>query len=428
MDKWFESIWFVRIISLGFAILLYVMVSIETNTAQNDSAFFPAASEEIQTLEEVPVDIRIDQESYVVSGVPEYVTVSLEGIASVLTPIERQRNFDLFVDLEGLGEGEHEVEIEHENIPTDLSVLIEPKQAVVTIEERATQEFPVDVDFINTEMLADGFELGDYEVNPGEVSITSSRSVIDQIAVVKVFVNLSEVDQSINNREVPINVYDAQGNELNVRVEPENAVVSAEIDNPSRTVPVNILTTGELPNGYSLSSISPEVDELEIYGTTDVLDEIEEISSEEIDLSEITETGTVDVSLSLPDGVVSEMGEINVEIEVEELEAEETEAEEAELEEAQVEETRTVEEVPIEPEGLGDGQEITFIDPSSPEMDITIEGGEDVINELTIEDFSISIDVNDLEEGEQTLSVTIEGPDNVTITEEEFEEVTIEIT
>ncbi|MBP1969991.1 YbbR domain-containing protein [Virgibacillus natechei] len=423
MDKWFESKWFVRIISLGFAILLYVMVSIETNTAENDSSFFPAASEEIQTLEEVPVEIRIDQESYVVSGVPEYVTVSLEGVASVLTPIERQRNFDVFVDLEGLGEGEHEVEIEHENIPTDLSVLIEPKQAVVTIEERATQEFPVDVDFINTEMLADGFELGDYEVDPGEVSITSSRSVVDQIAVVKVFVNLSEVDQSINNREVPINVYDAQGNELNVRVEPENAVVSAEIDNPSRTVPVNILTTGELPNGYSLSSISPEMDELEIFGTTDVLDEIEEISSEEIDLSEITESGTVDVSLSLPDGVASETGEINVELEVEELEAEETEAEEAEIEG-----TRTMEDVPIEPEGLEDGQEITFIDPSSPEMDITIEGGEDVLSELTIENFSISIDVNDLEEGEHTLSVTIEGPDNVTITEEEFEEVTIEMT
>ncbi|UJL46615.1 YbbR-like domain-containing protein [Virgibacillus sp. NKC19-16] len=407
MDKWFESKWFVRIIALVFAILLYVMVSMETDTAENENTLFPETSDEVSTLENVPVDIRMDEENYVVSGVPEYVNVTLEGVARILTPVERQRNFDVFVNLEGLGEGTHEVEIQYEDIPPELSVYIEPKTAEVTIEERATEEFPVTVDFINSDQLAEGFELGDFEVEPTSVSITSSRSIIDQIGMVKVFVNVSGLDQSINNREVPVNVYDSQGNELNVLVEPENAVVSADINNPSDTVSLNISTTGELPDGYALESLDANIDEVEIFATTDVLEEIESVSTEEIDLSQITESQTIDASLSLPEGAVSETETVEVDVEVEPA--------------------QTIEDVPIETEGLQDGQDVTFVDPDNSEMDITIAGNGADVSELTAGDFNLFIDVSDLEEGEHSLPVTIEGPDDVTITGE-FEEVTIEIT
>ncbi|WP_373894743.1 CdaR family protein [Virgibacillus natechei] len=427
MDKWFESKWFVRIIALAFAILLYVTVSIETDTGEEENALFPEASQETSTLEDVPVNVRMDEENYIASGVPEFVNVTLEGVTRVLTPVERQRNFDAFVNLEGLEEGTHEVEIQYEDIPPELSVYIEPKTAEVTIEERATEEFPVTVDFINSDQLTEGFELGDYEVEPTSVSITSSRSVIDQIGMVKVFVNVSGLDQSINNREVPVNVYDSQGNELNVRVEPENAVVSADINNPSETVSLNVSTTGELPDGYALESLDANMDEVEIFATTDVLDEIESVSTEDIDLSQITESRTVDANLSLPEGAVSETETVEVDIEVEAGEEEDMEAEAGAEADANVEENRSIEDIPIEIEGLQDGQEVTFVEPDNSEMDITIVDNEADISEWTAEDFNLSIDVSDLEEGEHSLPVTIEGPDDLTITGE-FEGVTIEIT
>ncbi|MBY7141848.1 hypothetical protein KFZ56_01855 [Virgibacillus sp. NKC19-3] len=407
MDKWFESKWFVRIIALAFAILLYVTVSIETDTGDEENTLLPEASQETRTLENVPVDVRMDEENYVVSGVPEYVDVTLEGVTRILTPVERQHNFDTFVNLEGLEEGTHEVEIQYEDIPPELSVYIEPKTTEVTIEERATEEFPVTVDFINSDQLAEGFELGDYEVEPASVSITSSRSVIDQIGMVKVFVNVSGLDQSINNREVPVNVYDSQGNELNVRVEPENAVVSADITNPSETVSINVSTTGELPDGYALESLDANMDEVEIFATTDVLDEIESVSTEDIDLSEITESQTIDASLSLPEGAVSETESVEVDVEVDQA--------------------QSIEDVPIEIEGLQDGQDATFVEPDNPEMDIRIPSSEADGNEWTAEDFDLSVDVSDLEAGEHTVPVTIEGPDDLPITGE-FEEVTVEIT
>lgn len=408
MDKWFQSKWFVRALALAFAIVLYIFVNVDQNTSGSESTFL-GLSTESQTLKDVPVDIRMDSENYVVSGVPETVAISLEGTPGKLTPLLMQRNFDVYVDLEGLGEGEHTVELEH-TLSNDITGYIEPKSVEVTIEEKATEQFSVVADFINDDKMAEGYELIDYVVEPETVTITSSKSVIERIGAVKVYVNLEGLDDSINKRELPVNVYDTQGNEMSVRIEPENVQVSAEVDNPSKSVPLAVETTGELPEGYALNSISANVEEVEVYSTSDVLEEISEITTKEIDLSEITESGTIDAELALPEGVnAPEMETIEVTIDVEQ---------------AQVFENITITE-----EGLADGQAVTYVDPESGEMDISITGTESDISELTAEDFSVSIDLSGLDPGEHVIPVTIEGPDNENITATgAVEEVTIEIT
>jgi YbbR domain-containing protein len=457
MDKWFRSKWFVRILSLAFAISLFVFVSVEANKSDIEPSVFPGKSEEMQTLNDVPVGIRIDNDKYVVSGVPEFVTVSFKGSAGVLTPTIRQRNFDVFVDLEDLGEGEHEVEVEHANIPKDLSAYIEPKTVDVTIEEKATKEFPVNVDFINTEKMAAGFELGESSVNPSTVTVTSSKSVIDQIGVVKVFVDVTDVKEAINKREVPVNVYDTQGNELKVKIEPENVLVSADVDNPSKKVSVKVPTKGELPKGYKLSSISADVDEVEVYGRNSVLEGLNEISTEEIDLSDIKESGGTKAKLDLPEGVTVPDGEeVDVTYKIEKIETsgqtedtgkmkdseqtqdseeaddsgdkEDNELVEEDAKTAETKGTATVdiEKIPIRTENLSEDQEISFIEPGAPEMGITVDGNEEDVSQLQADDFDIAIDVDSLPPGEHAVSVSIKGPDGIDVTGE-YKQLTIAI-
>jgi YbbR domain-containing protein len=407
MDNWFKSKWFVRALSLVFAILLYVFVSVESNdTANTDLTFFPGSPSDTETLNDVPVDIQMDDESYVVSGVPEYVSVTLEGSVGVLTPTVRQRNFNVYVDLEGLEEGEHQVELEHD-VTSDLSVQIEPSFLDITIEERASAEFQVEVDFMNENDLPDGFEITGTEVNPGAVTITSSRSVIDQIGIVKAYVNVANLDRSIENREVPVNVYDNQGNELSVNIEPENVAISLDVNNPSAMVPLQVETTGELPEDFSLTSISANVDEIEIFATSELLSGIESIATEEIDLSEVTESGIVDVPLALPEGVLApDMETVEVMIELEEA--------------------TTIEDVEIDVEELTDGQEVSFIEPDTPEMGITAVGDQAIVSELEGDDFRLFINLEDLEIGEHNVSISIEGPEDVAV-DGEYEEATVEI-
>lgn len=392
MDNWFNNKWFVRAVSLAFAILLYVFVNVEGTTTDSR---IPSEMDRVEVLENVPVDILINEDEYVVSGVPEVVTVSLEGPYSILMPTAKQRNFSVFVDLTELEAGEHTVEIDYERIPSELSVYIEPKTIPIVIEERATAEFPIQVDFINEEQLPDGYEIGEVEVRPDVVTITSSRSIIDQIAMVKVFVDVSGLTESINNREVPVNVYDNQGNGLNISVVPENVIVSVEVDNPSKTVDVQVDTAGDLPVGFELVEITPQFTEIEIFARRNILENIEEILTEEINLAEIDESMTLPVQLALPEGVVVKDNAIEVTI--------------------KLDQTLEINGVPITIENEANDQTVTIESPDEPQINLTVKGSDQDVKQLTKDDFQLTVDVGGLSEGTHRLPIKVEGPDSVDI-------------
>lgn len=404
MDKWFNSKWFVRAVSLAFAILIYVFVNIEVTTTQSEPRI-PSASNEVRTLNDVPVDIRIDSDNYVVSGVPEYVTVSLEGATTFLTSTIMQKNFEVFVDLRGLPEGPHTVDIEYVGIRDELSVYIEPKTIEVRIEERASKEFPVTVDFINKDQLPIGYELGEPVINPGTVTIISSRSVIDQIAMVKAYIDVAGLKESVKNREVPVNVYDSQGNGLNVRIEPATAVVSVNVEKPSKRVPIQVPTTGALPDGLKLISAEAEIKDIEVFATKATLAGIDYVTTEEIDLSQIKKSGEFEAKLILPDGSIVNNENIKVIIEVEQ--------------------TKAFENISIQVDKL-DNQNYEFINPNKPIINVIAVGNEKDVSQLAVDDIKVIVDIKDLDVGEHQVPILIQGPDHMTFSSE-LEKTTIQI-
>lgn len=406
MDNWFRSKWFVRGVSLAFAVLFFVFVNVEVNDSQSELRFF-GGSEDSETVTDVDVDIEIDSDNYVVRGVPETVDMTLTGSKSVITQTIQLEKYKAFVDLRGLEEGDHTVEMEYTNIPSELEVFFEPKNVDVTIEERSSKEFPVTVEFSNTDDLPAGFELGEAEVNPDTVTVTSSKSVIEQIGHIKAYVDVDGLTESVDNREVPVIVYDNQGNELRVTKDPENVVVSVDVHNPSKKVPLDISTSGELPDGYSLVSSEADIEEVEIFGTSDVLDGIDSISTEDIPLDDMKESGTVEASLNLPDGVTVE-NEDPIEVTFE------------------IEQTKTVDDIPIDIENSSDGQDISFVDPEEGEMDVKVVGDSNDIEELTKEDIKMAVDVSELDPGEHDVDVSLKGPDGVDITGEKSQ-VTVDV-
>lgn len=407
MDNWFKSKWFVRLVSLSFAVILYIFVNTTVNSTHTDSAV-SRSNTETQTLDDVPVEIRMDNDNYVVSGVPDFVTVSLEGPPNYLRPIVLQRNFEVFVDLEGLEEGEHTVEIEHD-VSNQLKMTIEPSEIDVYIEEKAEKNFEVSVDFVNQDKLPAGYELGDYTINPSEVTITSSRNIIERIGVVKVFVDVAGVKEPIENQELPVNIYDVQGNVLNANVTPEKIKVSTEVNHPSKKVKLDIKTKGELPKGYSLISLKPKIEEVEVFATSDILAGMESISTEEIDLSQIKETGVIKVGLALPEGVVVP-GKDTIEVGVE------------------LEQTKTLEDVPVHVDGI-DGQAVEFLKPKDKKMDVTLVGNEAEVGGITKDDIRLYANGSGLNKGQHNLPVEIEmkaESDDISISTE-LEQIQVDI-
>lgn len=403
MDKLFQSKWFIRIISLALSITLYIFVTVETNVSQNDSRIPAGTTNETQVLEEVPLEIKIDSDQYVVSGVPEQVKVTLEGKLSLLMPIVRQLNFNVFVDLRNLSEGEHTVEVEHENLPDNITAYIEPKTIDVVIEKRTAKEFTVDVDLVNEDKLPLGYELGTPEIHPETVTIISSEAVIEQIAMVKVFIDVTDLKESIRNRELPISVYDIQGNDLNVRVEPASIMVSLAVERPSKKVPLNILTRGELPDGLELDSMEA-AEEIEIFGKREVLSQINEINTKELNLNNINQSDQYELDIEFPDGVIANDETIDVKIELLK--------------------TKNFNDISVDVEITN--SDYTFVDPEEGKIAVLATGSDKLINQLKKSDIRAFIKVDDLTEGRQRVELSLEGPKNIKL-ESETKRVTITI-
>src|SRR5699024_12799012 len=122
---------------------------VEVEPSENvDAPGFTDSKKEVEVLEDIPVDVKIDSDKYVVSGVPEEVEVSLEGPVSVLTPVVRQKNFTTYVDLTELSEDPHTVEIQHENIPKELLAYIDSKEIDIKIYEHETETYDIQVQYI----------------------------------------------------------------------------------------------------------------------------------------------------------------------------------------------------------------------------------------------------------------------------------------
>ncbi|MFP7478883.1 YbbR-like domain-containing protein [Terribacillus saccharophilus] len=408
MDKWLKSPWTLRVVSLVFAVLLYAYVSAETDV-DNRAGEVPITSSDETNTVDAPVGIRIDDSKYVVSGVPEYVSMQLVGPASDVTAAIQQKNYEAYVDLTDLGTGTHTVKLHYENVSDNLQVYMQPASIEVTIQEKASQQFNVNVGYTNEDQMAAGFQVDSSTVEPQTVSIVSTQEVIDQIASVRAYVDLTDIDADINSREAPVKVYDAQGNELSVNVQPETVEVSVQVSNPSKTVPVEVKTKGQAPEDVSVASLTPEKQEVTIYAPQDTLDGIDSISTEEIDLSKVTENQTIDADLQLPDNVRSASDEqVSVDIELEETSE------------------TTIENVSVTIEDLPEDLEATLTDPQNEQIDVTVSGAQSEIEGLSADDITAAIDGSALEEGEQTVQIDVSGPENIELTPSQ-EEATLTV-
>ncbi|ART74718.1 CdaR family protein [Sutcliffiella horikoshii] len=397
MDKFINNRWVMKIIALLLAFMLYMSVSIENSvTQQTESKPSPfSGSTDVQTVTDVPVESLYDRENLVVSGVPQSVTVTLEGPTASVKPTALQKDFEIIADLSNLGIGTHQVTLESRNLSERLSVAIEPSVASVTIHERISEDFPVDVDFINRGQMEEGYQAEQPIVKPNIVKVTGSRELIESIALVKARVDLKGVNESIEQQS-RVTVYDREGNTLNVEIDPPVVDVNVPITSPFKSVPLKINRKGSLKEDLSITKIEAEPNEVTVYGPKSAIDKLEFIDNIELDLTEITESTTIEVDVPVPDGVkrvVPEKVKINVEVEKEEQ--------------------KTFTNVPIQQIGLSEGLELEFIDPENGLMDLTVLGAPSTLEGVNSSDMEMYINVTDLNAGEHEAPLEINGPQNV---------------
>jgi YbbR domain-containing protein len=393
MDKFMNNHWMMKAIALLLALMLYTSVNIETQSKQTDPFSFPLVTMETETLTEIPLEAYYDTDEFVVSGLPQQVTVTLQGPRSAVQPVKLQRSIEAFVNLENLQTGSHQVEVQYKNVSDSVEVTINPALVTVTIHEKVEKEFSVEVDY--THELQDGYTLDEAIISPKNVKVVGAKDQVDRIALVKAIVDLEGANKKIK-KDAPVAVYDSEGNRLNVKINPEVVTVEVTVISPNKVVPFTLVPKGEVEDGLSVVALETAVKELTIFGPKDVIDKIQEIKNIEVDVDGITENTTVNVDIPIPRGVIDIVPKtIPVQVTVERNEL------------------RTLTDLPIKVIGLPNSLKANFITPIEETVNIELVGAPSILDNIDETDLDIYIDVNGLGSGQHDVDVLVNGPTNI---------------
>lgn len=393
MDKFMESRWFMRIVGLMLAFILYLSVNFDDiqKTANNNNGNSQNA---IETIQDVPLEVFYDRENLEVSGLPDTVNVTVEGSKAIVQQAKQVKDFRVYVDLNDIGIGEHQVDINIDNISEKLDVKLDPDFVNISVQEKLTEEFTIEPQF-NESILSNGYEAEGLAVDPKTVKVTGSKDEVERIAYVIATLDLDEEINENVTREARVQVLDREYNKLDVQIDPEVVDVTVSVVNKSKSVPVTIKQKGSLPEGTTLESISVEPKEATIFGRQAVLDTVEELLAE-IDLSKITKDSTITVPLALQDGLNKVAPEeVKVKVDV------------------NTTEEKSLSGLEITPQGLAEEYEYTIMSPEEGVVDVALKGQNAQVSKVTKEDFSLALDLSGLEPGEHEVEIEAEGPEDV---------------
>ncbi|MGM9986160.1 MAG: YbbR-like domain-containing protein [Bacillaceae bacterium] len=407
MDKFINSSWFLKIISLLLAVLLYISIAVEgeVGNLNTTGSFFSDVPEQI---EDVKITAIYDSENLTVSGIPSGVDMTLQGSNSIVKSTILEKKYEVYVDLSSLPLGTHTVPLKYKNISDKLKVKLKPAQVTVTIQEKITKKFPVEVKYINKDKIVDGYKLEDPLIKPTRVTVTGPKETVDDITSIRAIVDLKGVNQTFS-KNVNIRAYNDDGEEVPIDIEPNVVNVTIPVVTPSKVVSLNVKQTGKLSDNLELVSIEVDPKNVTIFGPLHQINSIGYLNGPEIDLSTIKESTVIEKDIPLIDGIEKALpSKVEIKITVRQIEK------------------KTIKNVPIELTGLPSGYEANFVNPSDGKMDITIEGEKSIVDSINASDFKVNVNVSSYGAGQHKVSLQITAPKDVQLVSN-LKEATIDI-
>lgn len=389
-----------RIIAMLLAVLLYTSVNFDEQEITRRNGF--TQQRDTETIQNVPVEVHYDEENLVVDGVPQTVSVIVEGPKSIVRSTKAIRDFTVFVDLTDAQIGKQIVRMQHQNISDKLKVKIDPSQIEVSVQEKVTKDFRVDAE-INKNVVAKGYETDMPIVEPATVKVTGAKDVIEKIAFVKATLNVNEEMKKTFTREAKVQVLDRDLNKLDVVVEPQSVRLTVPVRSLSKKIPLGMKEIGLPKEGYQIKNITFNPKELTLFGNEEALNKLEHIQVE-VDVNNIDKDTELEIPISLPNGIYKaepEKTTVKIEVEKEKIEVEEPI------------ETRTLSNLAIHGQGVTDEFELQFVQPADGKVDMEASGLSEAVKGLQPEQIEIFFNAAGLELGDHEVDLQVKAPNGI---------------
>ncbi|HET7628071.1 MAG TPA: CdaR family protein [Bacillales bacterium] len=389
MDKLLKNNWFVKIISFLIAVLLYA--NVVTNEPAGLFQFDQketGGAEVHNNLLYIDLTAKYDDQKFIVSGLPEKVTVQLRGSKDSILKTTLANGHKAFVDLRGLGPGIHEVNVKTTGFDDGMVVTVVPKTIEVKIQKKETKTLPVQIDLINESKVKDGYEIGEPIVSPSQVEVTGPKALVDKVSFVEGLVDVKGKSETVE-ATAALSAYDAEGNEVNVTINPAVVQVKVPITAASKNVEIQLKPKGSLPDGLTIQSIDKKPAQVTLFGPEKVLEDLSYIEVP-FDLSGIQDDQTIQVKIPVPDGVSKVSPEqLTLTIDVAKKVS------------------KTFQDIFVDVTGKSEGLTYTLEKPDDGLVDVTLTGPKETVGSVDPDQIEVYIDVSNLAPGEHTVPVQV---------------------
>ena len=277
-----------KLISFLIAILLFISVNenfknfsvLGGNNSDNATAW----------VSDVPLEVEYDRDKLYVVGIPNTISVKLSGTQTKVQKESIAKNFKARLNLKNAQIGDDQkVRIEIEGLERGVDGTAEPSTITISIREKATKEFRV-TPVVKKERLLIGYEVEKLSVTNETVKISGAIESLNRINEVRAESDTRTKINRNTREEAKLVAYDSGYNKIeDIQIEPNSTVMSIELKNIEKEVPLEVNTIGSLPPGFELVSATADVTKVTI--RAEDADNLEKISEMfvDVDLSDVKE-------------------------------------------------------------------------------------------------------------------------------------------
>ncbi|GGE02228.1 CdaR family protein [Paenibacillus nasutitermitis] len=407
MDKWLSHPTALKIISLAIGILLWAVVHFDSERSPNSVASLT----EVKEYEAVQVNaVGLDENNYALRLVePSAVKLAVRATKSTLLQTAPD-DFQVTVDVSQAKEGSQVLPITISK-PNGVEVVSkQPSTVTVVLERMITKEFEIQV---KTEgEPKNGYKPGTPIVKPNKrVHVTLPEDVMNDVGFVGATVSVDGEEATINQKKVKVIVLDKNGKEMTEAIATPSVVeVEIPITMPVKKIPLQIGLTGNLPDGNAMDSFTASVEQISIYGPQNVLDKVDFYDGLKVDLSKLSQSGTIELDIPPPEGVVSvEPSKVTVKYTLVPVSV------------------KTLTQLKVTFISLSDGLTAKITAPEKGMVDVPVRGSTSVLAGVTAKDVQIIADLNGLGPGSHIVPLEVHLPSFVELTSTIPMNITVEI-
>ena len=198
-------------------------------------------------------------------------------------------------------------------------------------------------------------------------------------------------------KDVPLRAYDKNGEIVDVEIVPGKIDVDLTISSPSKTLPIEIVPTGDVSFGLGIESITSNVNEVTVFGDSEALEGLTSIPVK-INVDGLKEGKTYKAEVTKPVGVRSvSVNNITVTVSL------------------AASASARFSDIPIISRNLDADYAVQAVDDKSSKVDVTVKGVKSVINSISgkyNEYIYPYIDLSGYKEGTYDVEVQIDGREN----------------